>query len=313
MAIAECGYVHGSAIFSPAEIQQLQTSLTETTNRLARGFLTPYATSLPDLPLEDRLERVAQQDRAYAYALLHGIFADAQQDPRIAGLATHPRLLDHVQRLVAPRAIIGQIIRVRVNDPGVSAETQSVASRRDRPDRAGWPVQSGRPRLLDAPGRCHSGERHTGSDSWRLRGPVSPPADRGWAGLHCAGAAPRHATADAPLPCGRCALFGSVFAASHAPQSDDTDTMDFGHVGEMPALSGARHQAHPWVGKGRARPMSTGCVAATGNQGISLLGCGVTLGTVVHKLVCCLVCFACCTEWREEDIGHDADGLGRLP
>lgn len=117
MPIAECGYVHGRAIFSPAEIQELQTSLTETTDRLARGFLTPYASSLPDLPLDERLERVAQRDRAYAYALLHGIFADAQHDPRIAGLATHVRLMDHVQRLVAPRTIIGQVTRVRVNIP----------------------------------------------------------------------------------------------------------------------------------------------------------------------------------------------------
>ena len=117
MSIAECGYVHGSAIFSPSEIQQLRTSLTETTNRIAHGFLTPYETSFPDLPLEDRLERVAQQDRAYAYALLHGIFADAQQDPRIASLAAHPRLMDHVQRLVAPRIIVGHVIRVRVNIP----------------------------------------------------------------------------------------------------------------------------------------------------------------------------------------------------
>jgi Phytanoyl-CoA dioxygenase (PhyH) len=117
MPIAQCGYVYGRAIFSPDEIQQLHTSLTETTNRLARGFLTPFVASLPDLPLEDRLERVAQQDRAYAYALLHGIFADAQQDPRIAGLAAHPCLMHHVQRLVAPRTIIGHVIRVRVTMP----------------------------------------------------------------------------------------------------------------------------------------------------------------------------------------------------
>jgi hypothetical protein len=117
MPIAECGYVYGRTIFAPAEIAQLRQSLTETTNRLAHGFLTPYTSSLPDLPLEDRLERVAQQDRAYAYALLHGIFADAQHDPRIAGLATHPRLIDAVQRLVAPRTISGYVIRVRVNIP----------------------------------------------------------------------------------------------------------------------------------------------------------------------------------------------------
>jgi hypothetical protein len=112
-----CGYARGRDIFSPAEIQALQASLTETTNRLAHGFLTPYASSLPGLPFEERLEQVAQRDRAYAYALLHGIFADAHLDPRIAVLGDHPQLMAHVQNLVAPRPIIGQITRVRVNIP----------------------------------------------------------------------------------------------------------------------------------------------------------------------------------------------------
>lgn len=117
MPITTCGYARGQDIFTPAEIQDLQASITDTTNRLARGFLTPYASSFPDLPVEERLEQVAQQDRAYAYALLHGIFADAHLDPRIAGLADHPRLMDYVQRLVAPQRIIGQVTRVRVNIP----------------------------------------------------------------------------------------------------------------------------------------------------------------------------------------------------
>jgi hypothetical protein len=49
----------------PAEIHQMQTSLTETINHLARGFLTPYATSRPELPCAEHLARVAQHDRAY--------------------------------------------------------------------------------------------------------------------------------------------------------------------------------------------------------------------------------------------------------
>ena len=117
MSMTACGYARGRGIFCPAEIQQLQASITDTTNRLARGFLTPYATSLPDLSFEERLEQVAHHDRAYAYALLHGIFADAHLDPRITGLAEHPRLMAHVQRFVAPRQIIGLITRVRVNIP----------------------------------------------------------------------------------------------------------------------------------------------------------------------------------------------------
>ena len=103
MSMTACGYARGRRIFCPAEIQQLQASITDTTNRLARGFLTPYATSLPDLCFEERLEQVAHHDPAYAYALLHGIFADAHLDPRITGLAEHPRLMAHVQRFVEPR------------------------------------------------------------------------------------------------------------------------------------------------------------------------------------------------------------------
>jgi hypothetical protein len=95
----------------------MQTSITETLNRIARGFLTPYETSFPELPFTERLARVAQQDRAYASALLHGVLADAQRDPRIAGLTAHPQLMDHVTRLVAPRQVTGQVIRVRVNVP----------------------------------------------------------------------------------------------------------------------------------------------------------------------------------------------------
>jgi ectoine hydroxylase-related dioxygenase (phytanoyl-CoA dioxygenase family) len=117
MPITPCGYAVGTGIFTPAEIDQMQTGITETINRIARGFLTPYATSCPELPFAKRLEGVAQHDRAYAVALVHGVFADAHHDPRLAGLAAHPRLLGAVTRLMAPRQITGQVIRVRVNIP----------------------------------------------------------------------------------------------------------------------------------------------------------------------------------------------------
>jgi len=117
MPITPCGYAVGTGIFTPTEIHEMQPSITETINRLARGFLTSYATSCPELPLAERLERVAQQDRAYAVALVHGVFADAHQDPRIASLAEHPRLMDAVTRLTTPWQLTGHIIRVRVNIP----------------------------------------------------------------------------------------------------------------------------------------------------------------------------------------------------
>ena len=117
MSITECGYAMGHDIFSPAEIEQMRASICATIDRIAQGFLTPYETSCPGLPLEERLERVAQMDPAYAYALLHGVFADAQHDPRLSGLAYHARLMDRVKQLVAPKQVTGQVIRVRVNIP----------------------------------------------------------------------------------------------------------------------------------------------------------------------------------------------------
>src|SRR5262245_18437234 len=87
MSITPCGYAVGTEIFTPAEIHQMQIGIMETIDRIAHGFLTPYETSCPALPLAERLERFAQQDRAYAVALVHGVFADAHHDPRIAGLA----------------------------------------------------------------------------------------------------------------------------------------------------------------------------------------------------------------------------------
>ena len=53
MPITPYGYAVGTGIFTPAEIHQMQTSITETINRLACGFLTPYATSCPELPLAE--------------------------------------------------------------------------------------------------------------------------------------------------------------------------------------------------------------------------------------------------------------------
>lgn len=117
MPITPCGYAVGTEIFTPTEIDQMQTGITDTINRLARGFLTPYETSCPEAPFAERLERIAQRDRAYAVALIHGLLADAHRDPHIAALAEHPRLLETVTRLMAPQQITGQVLRVRVNLP----------------------------------------------------------------------------------------------------------------------------------------------------------------------------------------------------
>ena len=50
MNISACGYAIGQDMFSPAEIHEMQNRITATINRIARGFLTPYETSLPEAP-----------------------------------------------------------------------------------------------------------------------------------------------------------------------------------------------------------------------------------------------------------------------
>lgn len=95
-------------MFTPAAIRQMQTGITAIIIRIACGFLMPSATSCPELPFAERLEGVAQLDRAYTVVLVHGICGDAHHDPRLAGLTAHPRLLAAVMRRMAPRQITDQ-------------------------------------------------------------------------------------------------------------------------------------------------------------------------------------------------------------
>jgi len=209
----------------------MQTSITETINRLAHGFLTPYATSCPELPLAERLERVAQMDRAYAVALVHGVFADAHQDPRIAGLAEHPRLMDAVTRLTAPWQLTGQIIRVRVNIPSFP-QTRS-PWHQDATDQHSPIVMACWMPLVDAtdvngtlevlPGVYEEPYPHqqTVEGSFICRRRCSQT---------------RHRARSPALPA--MSSFGSVSAASYPAQSDDNDPLEPGDVAERsPAVT----------------------------------------------------------------------------
>ena len=79
---------------TPAEIHQMQTSITETINRIARGFLTPYETSCPEVPLAERLERVAQQDRVVAVLEGAELLDPVDVDDRRAVDAQEPRRVE---------------------------------------------------------------------------------------------------------------------------------------------------------------------------------------------------------------------------
>src|SRR5918992_6022963 len=95
-AALQAGFRVLPAIFTREEIDSLRQTITETIDRVARVMLTPFENSLPAAPLEERLERVARADRAYASALLHVVMADAQRDQRLIAVAGHPLLTEAV-------------------------------------------------------------------------------------------------------------------------------------------------------------------------------------------------------------------------
>jgi ectoine hydroxylase-related dioxygenase (phytanoyl-CoA dioxygenase family) len=116
-AALQDGYTVLPAIFTQEQIDSLRQAIADSIDRVARVMLTPFAASQPSAPIEERLERVAREDRAYASALLQVVMADAQRDPRLAAIATHPSLSDSIATLLAPEVATGHVIRTRAAIP----------------------------------------------------------------------------------------------------------------------------------------------------------------------------------------------------
>jgi len=108
-------------LFTQEEIGRLRSAIEESIDRVARVMLTPYEASWPGTPLEERLERVAREDRAYASALLHVVMADAQRDLRFTALAEHPLLAAAVNQVVSPDLPTGHVIRTRAAIPAFTS------------------------------------------------------------------------------------------------------------------------------------------------------------------------------------------------
>ncbi len=129
-ATLENGFTVLPALFTAEEIRSLRQAIADSIDRVARVMLTPFETSLPSAPLEERIERVARNDRAYASALLQVVMADAQRDRRLTAVATHPRLTEAIAAVIAPDAATGHVIRTRAAIPAflsrVSAWHQDV-------------------------------------------------------------------------------------------------------------------------------------------------------------------------------------------
>src|SRR5687768_1699295 len=116
-AALQDGFAVLPAIFTQEEIASLRQAVADSIDRVARVMLTPFAASLPAAPIEERIERVAREDRAYASALLQVVMADAQRDPRVASITTHPVLSESIVTVLAPDIPTGHVIRTRAAIP----------------------------------------------------------------------------------------------------------------------------------------------------------------------------------------------------
>lgn len=116
-ALLQAGYQVLPAVFTQDEIEVLRAAISDSIDRVARVMLTPFETSQPAAPLEERLERVAREDRAYASALLQVVMADAQRDARLARVAEHARLTAAIGAVLGPDVATGHVIRTRAAIP----------------------------------------------------------------------------------------------------------------------------------------------------------------------------------------------------
>ena len=136
-AVLQEGYKVLPAVLTQEEIGSLRQAIADTIDRVARVMLTPFEASLPSAPLEERLERVAREDRAYASALLQVVMADAQRDARLAAVASHPALSEAIGALLAPESATGHVIRTRAAIPAFTSRISPWHQDVPRPQPAG--------------------------------------------------------------------------------------------------------------------------------------------------------------------------------
>jgi len=115
------GYEVFRSVLSPGDIHSLRAAITETLDRVAAALRASGAASRPDAPLEERIDGIAQHDRAYAEALFRAALADSHRDPRIEALSRHSRLTPLIAGLLAPLSRTGQVIRPRATSSAFSS------------------------------------------------------------------------------------------------------------------------------------------------------------------------------------------------
>jgi ectoine hydroxylase-related dioxygenase (phytanoyl-CoA dioxygenase family) len=116
------GYRVLPQVLSAADIVGLRGAIEDRINQVARVMLTPITESYPAAAIDERLERVARHDRAYASALLQVVMADAQRDHRIARLTNHGRLSAAIREILTPAEPTGHVVRTRAAIPSFTSQ-----------------------------------------------------------------------------------------------------------------------------------------------------------------------------------------------
>jgi ectoine hydroxylase-related dioxygenase (phytanoyl-CoA dioxygenase family) len=112
-------------VFTPEAVCSFRAAINETIDRAAHAMRAPFPASHPEAPIEERLDRAATHDRVYSLALFRAALADAQRDPRIEAIASHPRLTALTSDLLAPMKRTGQTIRARAAVPAFTRARSS--------------------------------------------------------------------------------------------------------------------------------------------------------------------------------------------
>ena len=115
------GFQVALQVLSRDDVLSLRSAITDTIDAVARALRAPFETSCPAASFEERLDRVAATDRAYATVLFRAVLADAHRDPRMQALAIHPALTALITDLIHPFRWSGHVLRPRAVVPAFAA------------------------------------------------------------------------------------------------------------------------------------------------------------------------------------------------
>lgn len=101
-------------VFRPQEVRAALADIADHLDRMAEALHAPFEQSRPHLPPTERLNAVAQTERAYANLLRMAVLTDAHRGPALSRLAQSP-LLKAAAEQIAGRALGATTVRVRAS------------------------------------------------------------------------------------------------------------------------------------------------------------------------------------------------------